>query len=332
MKKGKVIVITGAGAGVGRATARAFGKLESKVGLIGRGADRLETAKQEIEKLGGKALVLACDVADPEAVENAAERVEQEFGPIDIWVNNAMVTVFAPFKAITASEFKRVTEVTYLGQVYGTMSALKRMIPRNSGTIVQVGSALADRSIPLQSAYCGAKHAIRGFTDSIRSELVHDNCNVHLTMVQLPAMNTPQFDWSRSKMPEKAQPVPPIYEPEIAADAIVWAAFHKKREMYVGASTCKAMYFNKFFSGLIDKYLGISGYNAQQTNEPENPDRPDNLFGTVPRDVAAHGRFTEKSRNYSPELWCSKNAKWIWACTAVLGLWGFKRILSAKAR
>ncbi len=228
--RGKVVVVTGASAGVGRAVVTEFARQGAHIGLIARGRERLEAAKREVEELGGKALVLPTDVADAEQVEAAAERVEQEFGPIDIWVNDAMTTIFAPFLEITPEEFKRATEVTYLGQVYGTMAALKRMHARNRGSIVQVGSALAFRSIPLQSPYCGAKHAIVGFTDSIRSELIHNKSNVHITAVMLPAMNTPQFSWCRTRLPRHPQPVPPIFQPEVAARAIVWAASHKRRE------------------------------------------------------------------------------------------------------
>jgi NAD(P)-dependent dehydrogenase (short-subunit alcohol dehydrogenase family) len=250
------------------------------------------------------------DVADAGQVENAAQQIEEKFGPIDIWVNNAMTTVFAPFTEMTPEEFHRVTEVTYLGFVYGTMSALKRMFPRNRGVIVQVGSALSDRSIPLQSAYCGAKHGIRGFTDSIRCELIHYNSNVHLTMVQMPALNTPQFDWCRSKMPRRAQPVPPIYQPEIAADAVVFAATHRRREIYVGLPTVEAMWGNKFLAGWLDKYLARTNFDAQQTQELEDPDRPDNLYKPVVGDYAARGRFDRRSRDRSAELWASEHIGW----------------------
>src|ERR687886_2704359 len=232
--KAEVVAVTGASAGVGRATAQAFAKRGARVGLISRGRVGLEGAKKEVESFGGKALVLPTDVADAGAVEAAAQKVEEEFGPIDIWVNNAMVSVFSPVKEMTPEEFKRVTEVTYLGYVHGTLAALRRMLPRDRGTILQVGSALCYRGIPLQAAYCAAKHAIQGFTESLRCELIHDRSNVKITMVQMPALNTPQFAWSKSRMPRKAQPVPPIYQPEVAADAIVWAAHHERPELYVG--------------------------------------------------------------------------------------------------
>src|SRR5438874_10741697 len=246
MKRNEVVVITGASAGVGRAAAREFGKHGASVGLIARNKERPETAKKEIEEAGGRALVLPLDIADAQAVESAAARVEKELGPIDVWVNDAMASVFSPIEEMTADEFKRVTEVTYLGYVYGTVAALKHMRPRNRGTIVQVGSALAYRSIPLQSAYCAAKHAIAGFTDSLRCELVHQKSKVHVTMVQMPALNTPQFGWVKSRLPHKAQPVPPIFQPEVAGRAIYFAAHAKRREVYVGASTVAAIVGQKF--------------------------------------------------------------------------------------
>ena len=296
---GKVVVVTGATAGVGRAVVTEFARQGAHIGLIARGRDRLEATKREVEELGGKALALPTDVADAQQVEEAAERVEQELGPIDIWVNDAMTTIFAPFLQITPEEFKRATEVTYLGQVYGTMAALKRMHARNRGTIVQVGSALAYRSIPLQSAYCGAKHAIVGFTDSIRSELIHDNSAVHITAVMLPAMNTPQFSWCRTRLPRHPQPVPPIFEPEVAARAIVWASTHKRREVYVGFPTVKAIYGNELAPSFADHYLAKHAFSGQQTSEPVSPDRPDNLFEPVQGDYAAHGIFGDRAKSIS---------------------------------
>ncbi len=297
--QGKVVVVTGATAGVGRAVVTEFARQGAHIGLIARGKDRLEATKREVEELGGKALMLPTDVADAQQVEAAAERVEQELGPIDIWVNDAMTTIFAPFLQITPDEFKRATEVTYLGQVYGTMSALKRMHARNRGTIVQVGSALAYRSIPLQSPYCGAKHAIIGFTDSIRSELIHDNSAVHITAVMLPAMNTPQFSWCRTRLPRHPQPVPPIFQPEVAARAIVWAASHKRREVYVGFPTVKAIYGNELAPAYADRYLAENGFDGQQTSQPVSPDRPDNLFEPVEGEYAAHGIFGDRASNFS---------------------------------
>lgn len=292
-------MVTGASAGVGRAVVAEFARQGAHIGLIARGRERLEATKREVEELGGKALVLPTDVADAQQVEQAAERVEQELGPIDIWVNDAMTTIFAPFLEIKPDEFKRATEVTYLGQVYGTLAALKRMHPRNRGAIVQVGSALAYRSIPLQSAYCGAKHAIVGFTDSIRSELLHDQSDVHITAVMLPAMNTPQFHWCRTRLPRHPQPVPPIFQPEVAARAIVWAAGRKEREVYVGWPTVKAIYGNELAPGYADRYLAKYAYNGQQTSEPVSSDRPDNLFEPVAGDYAAHGIFDDRAKSFS---------------------------------
>jgi NAD(P)-dependent dehydrogenase (short-subunit alcohol dehydrogenase family) len=311
MKKREVVVITGASAGVGRATAREFGKHGASVGLIARNQARLETAKREIEEAGGRALVLPLDVADAQAVENAARRVEQELGPIDIWVNDAMTSVFSPVEEMTPDEFKRVTEVTYLGYVYGTLAALKRMRPRDRGTIVQVGSALAFRSIPLQSGYCAAKHAIAGFTDSLRCELVHQNSKVHVTMVQMPALNTPQFGWVKSRLPHKAQPVPPIFQPEVAARAIYFASHAKRREVWVGGSTIAAIVGQKFAPGLLDRYLGMTGYASQQHDGPEDPNRPNNLWESVPGDYAAHGTFGSRASASSPELWMDIHRPWL---------------------
>lgn len=305
----EVVVITGASAGVGRATAREFARRGARIGLLARDRERLEATRREVEELGGRALVLPADVSDYEQVEAAATAVERELGPIDVWVNNAMVTVYAPFMEVTPAEFRRVTEVTYLGYVHGTLAALRRMRPRNRGSIVQVGSALAYRSIPLQSAYCGAKHAILGFTESVRTELLHDRSRVHVTLVHLPAVNTPQFDWARSRLPNKLQPVPPIYQPEVPAEAIYWAAHHRRREIFVGASTTLAIEGNKLAPGLADRYLGRTGYRSQQTGEPADPERPDNLWEPVPGDYAAHGRFDRRARPSSPQLWLTKHRR-----------------------
>src|SRR5690242_2651519 len=274
----QVVVITGASAGVGRATAPAFGERRARVGLLARGRDGLEAAKQEIEIAGGKAFVFPLDVANSEQVEAAAQAVEENLGPIDVWINNAMTSVFSPVKEMTAEEFKRVTEVTYLGFVYGTLSALRRMLPRDRGVIVQVGSALAYRGIPLQAAYCGAKHAIQGFMDSLRCELLHDGSKVQVTMVQMPALNTPQFGWVKSRLPHRAQPVPPIYQPEVAAEAIVWAAHHPRRELYVGFSTVKAIIGNNIAPWLGDWYLARVGYAAQQTDTLADANHQYNLW------------------------------------------------------
>ncbi len=307
----EVVVVTGASAGLGRAIARAFAAEGARIALLARGRDGLEAARYEVEALGGTALVFPVDVADAAAVEEAAENVEREFGPIDIWINNAMVSVFSPVKAMTAEEYKRVTEVTYLGVVYGTLAALKRMLLRDRGVIVQVGSALAYRGIPLQSAYCAAKHAIQGFNDSLRSELLHDQSNVRVTMVQLPAMNTPQFSWVKSRLPRKPQPVPPIYQPEIGAEAVLFAAHNKRREMYVGYPTVEAIVGDKIAPGFADWYLAKNGYDAQQTNEPVEPDRRDNLWEPLPGDHGAHGTFGEQAIASSPQLWASKNRNWL---------------------
>ncbi|MBA3387509.1 MAG: SDR family oxidoreductase [Verrucomicrobiota bacterium] len=314
----RTIVVTGASAGVGRATVRAFAREGARVGLIARGTDGLEAAKREIEELGGQALVLPADVADADAIENAAAEVERQFGPIDVWVNNAMASVFSPVKEMTAAEYKRVTEVTYLGYVNGTLSALKRMSPRDRGVIIQVGSALAYRGIPLQSAYCAAKHAIQGFCDSLRCELIHDKSNVQLCMVQMPALNTPQFGWVKSRLPRKAQPVPPIYQPEIAADAIVYASHHPRREICVGLPTVVAIAGDKIAPGLLDHYLGNTGYDGQQTSEPADPNRPDNLFKPIAGDHGAHGAFEERAWSVSPQFWATKNRTWLGAAAAVL--------------
>lgn len=297
--RGKVVVVTGASAGVGRAVVAEFARQGAHIGLIARGRERLEATRREVEELGGKGLVLPADVANAQQVESAAERAERELGAIEIWVNNAMTTIFAPFLEITTDEFKRATEVTYLGQVYGTMAALKRMRSRNRGSIVQVGSALAFRSIPLQSAYCGAKHAIIGFTDSIRSELIHDGSAVHITAVMLPAMNTPQFSWCRTRLPRHPQPVPPIFQPEVAARAIVWAASHKRREVYVGWPTVQAIYAQEIAPSFADRYLAKHGYEGQQTSESVSPNRPDNLFEPLEGEYSAHGIFDNRAKKFS---------------------------------
>jgi NAD(P)-dependent dehydrogenase (short-subunit alcohol dehydrogenase family) len=302
----EVIVISGATAGVGRAVAQRFARAGAKIGLLARGHEGLEATAAEVRQLGGEALPLPTDVADAEAVEAAAAAVEHHFGPIDIWINCAMATVFSPFIEMTPDEFRRATEVTYLGYVYGTMAALKHMRPRNRGTIVQTGSALAYRAIPLQSAYCGAKFAIRGFTDSVRTEVEHDKLKIHLTMVQMPALNTPQFDWARNKMNRAPQPVPPIYEPEVAAEAIYFAAHAKRREVYVGSSTVKAIVANKFVPGLLDRYLARVGYISQLSREPRERS-PGNLFAPVPGDRGAHGRFDKRAKDFSIQLWADEH-------------------------
>lgn len=304
---GRVVVITGASAGVGCATARAFASEGAHVGLIARDTEGLHAAAREMSELHGKGLAVPADVADANQVEAATARIEQELGPIEVWVNNAMTTIFGRVTDVTPQEFKRATEVTYLGTVYGTMAAIRRMLPRNAGNIIQVGSALAYRSIPLQAAYCGAKHAIAGFTDSLRSELIYDNKNIHLTMVQLPAMNTPQFTWCRSKMPRHPQPVPPIFQPEVAAERIVWASHHKRREVFVGAPTVIAIEGNKIAPGLADYYLGRTGFDSQQTKEEVPKDRPDNLFEPVPGDFGAHGVFGQQAHAQAATTWLAEH-------------------------
>jgi NAD(P)-dependent dehydrogenase (short-subunit alcohol dehydrogenase family) len=315
----KVVVITGASAGVGRATALEFARLGARLALIARGSEGLQAATREVEAAGGKALSLQVDVADADAVEAAAERIEADLGRIDVWVNNAMVSVFSPIARMEPREFKRVTEVTYLGYVYGSLAALKRMLPRDQGVIVQVGSALAYRGIPLQAAYCAAKHAVQGFHDSLRSELLHDKSNVRVTMVQLPALNTPQFSWVKSRLPNKAQPVPPIYQPEVAARAIVWAAEHHRREVSVGFSTLLAINGDKFAPGFGDRKLASSGYKGQQTELPEDPMRPHNLWEPVNEDRGAHGTFGERSHERSLQFWLRRHAAWLAAGASVAG-------------
>ncbi|MFF5111295.1 SDR family oxidoreductase [Streptosporangium sp. NPDC000509] len=307
----RVVVITGASAGIGRATARRFAARGDAVALIARGADGLEGAAREVREAGGKALVIEADTADHDQIDAAAERTEDELGPIDVWVNVAFASVFAPFTQITPEEFRRATEVTYLGFVNGTRAALKRMLPRDHGVVVQVGSALAYRGIPLQSVYCGAKHAIQGFNESLRCELLHDKSGVRVTMVQMPAVNTPQFDWVLSRLPGHPQPVPPIYEPEIPADAILYAAEHpRRREYWVGVSTAATLLANAVIPGLLDRYLAWTGYASQQTTEvthrtPPNLWRPaDEEPGT---DEGAHGSFDDKAITRSPQLWASQH-------------------------
>jgi short-subunit dehydrogenase len=293
----EVVVVTGASAGLGRAIARAFGRRRACVGLIARGIDGLEAARREIENAGGKAIVLPTDVADADGVEADAAAVEEAFGPIDIWINNAMASVFSPVSQMKPEEYRRVTEVTYLGTVYGTLAALRRMLRRDQGTIVQIGSALAYRSIPLQSAYCAAKHAIAGFTESLRTELIHESSHVYVTMVQMPALNTPQFGWVKSRLPRKAQPVPPIYQPEAAADAVLWAIKHKRKEVDVGMLTSFLLKANSVAPAVGDWYMGLTGYESQMTNELEDPNRTDNLWEPMSGDHGAHGAFDDRAHS-----------------------------------
>lgn len=301
----EVVVITGASAGIGRATAREFARQGAHIALLARGEEGLEAAKREIEATGGRALVVPTDVANCEAVERAASRVEAELGPIDIWVNNAFAGIFSEFLEMSPDEFRRVTEVTYLGQIWGTRAALRRMVPRDRGSVVLVGSALAYRGIPLQSAYCGAKHALQGFQDSIRTELMHRKSKVSVSMVQLPGVNTPQFDWVRARVPNEPKPTGGVYQPEVAARAIHFAAYSGRKEIIVGAPAYQAIWGDKFASPLIDRLLARTGYEGQQGPEPVDPDRQDNLFEPVPGDHGAHGRFDRRARDASPLLWAS---------------------------
>jgi short-subunit dehydrogenase len=316
----EVVVITGASAGIGRAVVREFAKDGAHIGLIARGRDGLEAAKREVEAAGGRALVLPADVADAEQVDQAAERVEREFGPIDIWVNDAMAAVFSPVKKMSAADFRRVTEVTYLGFVHGTLAALRSMLPRDRGMIVQVGSALAYRGIPLQSAYCGAKHAIQGFTESLRCELIHDKSNVQITMVNMPAVNTPQHSWSKNRMPYRPQPVPPIYQPEVAARAVHYAAHNYRREWNVGLSTDIVTAGNAVLPGVGDYYLGKTGYESQMTDQRDDPGRPNNLYEPLPGDWGAHGRFDDRATERCEQWWFTRNRTLIAAGLGVVGL------------
>jgi NAD(P)-dependent dehydrogenase (short-subunit alcohol dehydrogenase family) len=330
MSAPEVVVITGASAGVGRAAAREFACHGARIGLLARGNDGLEAARREVEELGSKALIVPTDVADADQVESAAAQIEAEFGDIDIWINNAMTSVFSSIKKMTPAEFRRVTEVTYLGYVYGTLAALKRMLPRDRGVIVQVGSALAYRGIPLQAAYCAAKHAVQGFCDSLWCELLHDNSNVKVTMVQMPALNTPQFGWVKSRLPRKAQPVPPIFQPEVAAEAIYFAAHNPRREFYVGLPTVGAIVANKIAPGLLDHYLARTGYDSQQYDGAEDPNRLDNLWQPVPGDHGAHGAFDARARNWSPQWWTSEHRGWITMGVVALAMSGLLALLKKE--
>ncbi len=318
----QTIVITGATAGIGRATAQLYGARGDRVGLLARGRAGLDGAAKDVENAGGTAFPVSADVADYDQVDKAARAVEDALGPIDVWINVAFTSVFAPFWEITPEEFKRVTEVAYLGYVYGTRVALDLMRPRDHGTIVQVGSGLALRSIPLQSAYCGAKHAINGFTSSLRTELMHEGSNVRVTVVQMPAVNTPQFSWVLSRLPNHPQPVPPIYQPEVAARGVAYAADHPARKQYwVGASTAATIVANKFAAPLLDRYLARTGFQSQQTDEKVGPDRPHNLWHPVDgddgTDHGAHGAFDNRAHHTSPQLWVSHHARPVTAAVGV---------------
>jgi short-subunit dehydrogenase len=319
--KHQVVMVTGASAGVGRATAIAFASRGASVGLLARGRGGLEGARRDVEAVGGRGLILEADVSEPDMVDAAGAALEAAFGPIDVWVNNAMASVFSPVKRMTAADFKRVTDVTYLGVVHGTLTALRGMLPRNEGAILQVGSALAYRGIPLQAAYCAAKHAIQGFCDSLHSELLHDKSAVTVTMVQLPAVNTPQFDWVKSRLPCRARPVAPVFQPEVMADAIVWAADHPRREMYVGFPTVTAIVGDKIAPELGDWYLASHGYRAQQSGEPEDPGRPHNLWLPVDaeEDFGARGRFDTIARTWSWQQWITRHRSIVIALALTVG-------------
>ncbi len=306
----RTVVVTGASGGIGRASAVAAGRRGDTVVLIARGRRGLDAAVADVERAGGTGVPMQVDVADPDAVSAAAEKVEADVGPVDVWINVAFTSVFAPFDQIKPEEFRRVTEVSYLGYVYATMAALKHMKPRDRGTIVQVGSALAYRGIPLQSAYCGAKHAIQGFHESLRCELLHEKSNVHVTMVQMPAVNTPQFSWVLSRLPHHAQPVAPIYQPEVAARAVMFASDHpRRREYWVGSSTAGTLAANALAPGLLDRYLGRTGFAAQQTKDRQDPNAPVNLWepadGEDGHDFGSHGVFDSKAIDHDPQLWAS---------------------------
>ena len=323
MKREEVIVVTGASAGLARAAAVELARSGARVALLARGRAGLEAAAREVEQAGGQALVIPMDVADPEQVEAAADRVEARWGPIDVWINGAMVTVYSPVQALTPAEIRRVTEVTYLGAVHGTLAALARMRPRDRGAIVQVGSALAYRSIPLQSAYCGAKHALRGFTNSLRSELIHDGSRVRLVMVQLAGFNTPQFQWGRAHVPKHPRPLPPWYQPEVAARGIAWAARHpRRRELWVGYPAVKAILGERLAPWLGDRILAREAYEGQMTDQDVAPDRPDNLYAPAEGDYGTHGPFDDRARTRSLQLWAATHRG------AVLGALGAAALLA----
>lgn len=328
-----VVVITGASAGVGRATAHRFAREGARLALIARPSEALDAAVEEVRQLGGTALTVPLDVADAAAVDAAADRIEAELGPIDIWVNAAMATLFSPVEKISAEDFRRATEVTYLGTVHGTMAALRHMRPRNRGHVVQVGSALAYRAIPLQSAYCGAKFAIRGFTDALRVELMHEHSAVQVTMVQLSAFNTPQFQWARTHMKHRPQPVPPIFQPEVAARAIHWAAHHRRRELWVGFPAVKAILGNALAPWLADRKLVKQGYAGQLDDQTLPAHRPDNLYAPVHADYGTHGRFDRRSRGSSAQLWLTTHRGQIAAGVAALAtFWLTRRQARARRR
>jgi NAD(P)-dependent dehydrogenase (short-subunit alcohol dehydrogenase family) len=325
-----VLVVTGASAGIGRATVRLLARRGACIGLVARGRDRLETTAREVEALGGRALVLPADVADADSVEDAARKTEEAFGPLDAWINNAMLSMFAPIWQMTSAEFRRVTEVTYLGYVHGSQAALRRMMPRDRGVVVQVSSALAYRGIPLQSAYCAAKHAVLGFTDALRSELLHAKTRVKVTMVHLPATNTPQFDWVENRLPGRPAPPDPLYQPELAARGIVFALDHPRRDVYVGDTTVQALYAQRFVPGLFDRWLARNAWEGQlDANDPDDPKRPSNLWESVPGDWDAHGRFDHRAIDRSAQFWVTRHRPAVAAMAAgvagLVGLLGWRR-------
>jgi NAD(P)-dependent dehydrogenase (short-subunit alcohol dehydrogenase family) len=329
--RGQVVIVTGASSGVGRAVARAFGQARCRVGLIARTREALENAAREIEIAGGEAHVLPLDVADAAAVDRAADEVAARWGRIDTWVNDAMVSVFSPVSEMKPEEYRRVTEVNYLGTVYGTLAALRHMRSAGAGTIIQIGSALVYRSIPLQSAYCASKAAIRGFTDSLRCELWHEKSRIRVTMLQLPAVNTPQFDVVRSRLPRQPKPVPPIYQPELIARAVLRAAQQPRRELWLAPSAIKAIVSQRLIPGLLDRYLGRIGYDAQQTAEPVAPGRPDNVFQPLPGDRGAHGRFDRRARRRSAEVAARLHLRGLAAAGVGLALLGSLAVRAWRA-
>jgi NAD(P)-dependent dehydrogenase (short-subunit alcohol dehydrogenase family) len=328
----RVVVITGASAGVGRATARRFAQAGWRVALLARGLDGLAAASADVARAGGEPLALQVDVADADQVEAAAADIEAQWGAIDVWINNAMATIFAPLPDITPTDFKRATEVTYLGAVWGTQAALRRMRARNAGTIVQVGSALAYRSIPLQAPYCGAKAALRGFTDALRCELAHEGSRVHVTMVQLAAFNTPQFEWGRTTLPRRPRPMGKVFQPELAARAIYWAATHRRRELWAGWPAVQAILGTRLAPGVLDRVLGQRAVAGQQSDEPLPPDRPDNLWSPVAGDFGAHGRFDAQAHTRSTQMWLTMQRDALLPAAALLLAAGvlFTRLLKRK--
>lgn len=311
-----IVVITGASAGIGRAAAIEFGRHGWRVALLARGIDGLEGARRDVERAGGQAMAIVTDVADAAQVDAAADWIEREWGPILVWVNNAMATIFCEALAISPDDFRRATEATYFGAVWGTQAALRRMRARDTGTIVQVGSALAYRSIPLQAPYCGAKSALRGYTDALRSELIHDGSAVQLTMVQLSAFNTPQFDWGRNCLPGAPRPLGKIFQPEVAARGIYWAATHRRRELWVGWPAVLAILGSRVLPGFLDRKLAYQAVEGQQTDDPLPAGRRDNLYQPVAGDHGAHGRFDHRARDWSAQLWLTTHR---WAMAAVAG-------------